>query len=118
MADLLATPGTRAMMALEAGEPLGFVVSRAAADESEIITIGTRPSLQRRGVGRQMLEQHLAMLAAQGVRIVFLEVAASNAAAHALYTALGFSEAGRRKGYYKRPGGAEDAIVMRRELHP
>lgn len=118
MADLLATPGTRAMMALEAGEPLGFVVTRSAADESEIITIGTRPSLQRRGVGRQMLEQHLAMLAAQGVRIVFLEVAASNAAAHALYTALGFSEAGRRKGYYKRPTGAEDAIVMRRELHP
>ena len=30
----------------------------------------------------------------------------------------GFTEAGRRKGYYKRDGGAEDAIVLRRELRP
>ena len=33
-------------------------------------------------------------------------------------TRLGFTEAGRRKGYYQRRHGAEDAIVMRRELSP
>jgi len=108
----------KAGAALEAGEPLGFLVTRRAADEAEIITIGTRPSMQRRGVARQMMDRQLMTLAAQGVRVVVLEVAASNTAAQALYSALGFGEAGRRKGYYHRPSGAEDAIVMRRELHP
>lgn len=117
MAELLVTPGAQAAVARDAAEPSGFVVTRTAADEAEIITIGTRPSMQRRGVARQMLQQHLAMLASQGVRSVFLEVAASNSAAQALYAAQGFSEVGRRKGYYMRPDGTEDALVMRRELH-
>ena len=34
------------------------------------------------------------------------------------YAALGFAEAGRRKGYYQRKDGVEDAIVMKRELEP
>jgi tRNA threonylcarbamoyl adenosine modification protein YeaZ/ribosomal-protein-alanine acetyltransferase len=117
-AEMLATPGTDAAIASEAGVPLGFIVTRRAADEAEILTIGSRPSVQRRGVGRQLLDQHAAELTARGVRHIFLEVAASNAAAHALYTACGFIAAGRRKGYYKRRDGVEDAIVMRRELHP
>jgi ribosomal protein S18 acetylase RimI-like enzyme len=31
---------------------------------------------------------------------------------------MGFGEAGRRKGYYRRRDGVEDAIVMRREISP
>lgn len=115
-AELLATPGAEALIALEQGEPLGFLLTRSAADEAEVITIGTRPSLQRRGVARQLLAQQADRLAARGIRYMFLEVAASNAAAQGLYAALGFHEAGRRKGYYRRRDGGEDAIVMRREL--
>ena len=36
---------------------------------------------------------------------MFLEVAEDNAAARALYDALGFEEVGVRPGYYERPGG-------------
>jgi ribosomal-protein-alanine N-acetyltransferase len=117
-AEMLATPGTEAAIASERGEPLAFIVTRRAADEAEIIAIGARPSVQRRGVARQLLDRHMAALAAQGVRHLFLEVAASNAAAQGLYLACGFGEAGRRKGYYRRRDGVEDAIIMRRELHP
>jgi len=115
-AELLKTPGTEASVALERGEPLGFMLTRSAVDEAEIVSIGTRPSVQRRGVARQLLERNVVSLAAKGVRYLFLEVAASNIAAQGLYAALGFSEVGRRKGYYKRVSGMEDAIVMRREL--
>lgn len=118
-ADLLTSPGTEAAIASELGEPLGFIVTRRAADEAEIITIGTLPSMQRRGVARQLLEQHVATLSERGVLKLFLEVAVSNLAAQALYRALGFREAGRRKGYYKRRDGSlEDALVLRRELSP
>lgn len=117
-ADMLATPGTAAAIATDGGQPLGFIVTRRAADEAEIITIGSRPSVQRRGVARQLLAQHIRELAAHGVRHIFLEVAASNHAALGLYSASGFAEAGRRRGYYQRRDGAEDAIVMRCEILP
>lgn len=115
-AQLLAMPGAEAVLALEAEEPVGFLLTRRAADEAEIITIATRPGARRRGVGRQLLSHHQADLAARGVKHMFLEVAASNRAAIALYATSGFLEVGRRKRYYQRPDGREDAIVMRREL--
>ncbi|MCA3554359.1 tRNA (adenosine(37)-N6)-threonylcarbamoyltransferase complex dimerization subunit type 1 TsaB [Aestuariivirga sp.] len=117
-AEMLSTPGTEAALAHDGGDPLGFIVTRQALDEAEIIAIGVRPAVQRRGVAHQLLAWQLAVLAARGVRHLFLEVAASNLPAQALYTGSGFAEAGRRKGYYKRHGGFEDAIVLRRELHP
>jgi tRNA threonylcarbamoyl adenosine modification protein YeaZ/ribosomal-protein-alanine acetyltransferase len=114
--DLLNTPGTAAEIAIELEEPVAFIVTRSAADEAEIITIGTRPQSQRRGAARQLLAHHVQLLAAKGVRQVFLEVAASNTAAQALYRGLGFAEAGRRKAYYQHGTGAEDAIIMRRDI--
>jgi tRNA threonylcarbamoyladenosine biosynthesis protein TsaB len=117
-AEMLAVPGTHAAVASESGVPLAFIVTRGAADEAEIITVGSRPSVQRRGVARQLLAWHGAWLSAHGVRQVFLEVAASNAAAQALYRGCGFAEVGRRRGYYRRRDGVEDAVVMRRELDP
>ena len=114
--ELMRMPGASAMIALEQGEPAAFILTRRAADEAEIITIATRPQIQRRGVARQLLARQLDAFARQGVRQVFLEAAASNTAALGLYRAMGFKETGRRKGYYQRRQGAEDAIVMLREL--
>jgi len=53
-------------------------------------------------------------MAAGCVRTAFLEVRESNDAARGLYGSRGFSEIGRRRGYYRRP--VEDALVMRRVL--
>ncbi len=116
--DLLNMPGAAAEIAMELDEPVAFILTRSAADEAEIITIGTRPQSQRRGAARQLLAHHVKLLAANGVRQVFLEVAASNMAAQALYQSLGFAEAGRRKAYYQRSAGTEDAIIMRRDIGP
>lgn len=116
--ELMCLPGAAARLALLQGKPVGFLLTRRAADEAEIITIATSPRAQRKGVAGQLLAQTLSDLASQGVRHVFLEVAASNAAALGLYWTMGFQEAGRRKDYYRRRHGWEDAIVMRRELAP
>jgi len=51
--------------------------------------------------------------AALGAERMFLEVAEGNVAARALYARAGFSEAGRRRGYYSRNDGSrEDALVL------
>ena len=54
---------------------------------------------------------------ARGATAAFLEVAADNAGAAALYRRLDWVEAGRRKGYVRRlDGGRVDALVMRLDL--
>lgn len=89
----------------------GYVIAQDAADEGEILNLAVTPARQRGGVGRALVEQVLNALAERGARRVFLEVRDSNAAARALYSALGFEEVGRRSRYYRRP--VEDAIVLR-----
>ena len=116
-ARLMAMAGAVAVIAEEGAEPVGFLLARQAADEAEIITVGTRPFAQRRGVASALVTHVSNILAGQRTRQLFLEVAASNTAARALYAACGFADAGTRKGYYQRPAGPrEDAIVMRKAL--
>ncbi len=89
----------------------GYVVAHDAGEEGEILNLAVAPARRRLGIGRALVEQVLALLADRGVSEVFLEVRASNAAAQALYGALGFREVGRRSRYYRRP--IEDAVVLR-----
>jgi ribosomal-protein-alanine N-acetyltransferase len=91
----------------------GYIVALDAADEGEILNLAVAPGGRRRGLGRALVDAMLDTLADRGVRHVYLEVRESNAPARALYAALGFAEAGRRKAYYRRP--VEDAIVLRRD---
>ena len=116
-AQLMAMPGAMPVVAIETGIPVAFALLRQAADEVEIITIGTRPFARQRGVAKAMLDHQFTELLTSGAAAAFLEVAQSNVAAQALYRSCGFSEAGVRSGYYERPGSTrEDAIVMRKVL--
>jgi [ribosomal protein S18]-alanine N-acetyltransferase len=95
----------------------GFILSRRAADEAEVLTIVVAPGSRRHGHGQRLLAAHLARLAALGAKNLFLEVDEANAAALALYRRFGFSVAGRRKSYYgKAEGKSGDALIMRRAL--
>jgi tRNA threonylcarbamoyladenosine biosynthesis protein TsaB len=113
--ELMRMPGAATLIAVARGMPEAFLLTRKAADEAEIIMIATRPSARRTGAARKLLTRQLAQLAGQGVRQVFLEVAASNTAAQRLYQAMGFLETGRRRGYYQHRTAKEDAIIMRWE---
>jgi [ribosomal protein S18]-alanine N-acetyltransferase len=116
---LLAHPGSIALVATGNGGPAdlcGFALAQVAADEAEILTIGVRPESQRRGVAEKLVAGLLRAGKNAGGQQMHLEVAESNVAALALYRKCGFSEAGRRKGYYARPGGAEDALRLIRQV--
>jgi tRNA threonylcarbamoyladenosine biosynthesis protein TsaB len=117
--DLLGMPGASAMIALRGGVLAGFVLTRTAADEAEIITIGVLPPSRRRGVARALLDRQSAELQNSGVRRLFIEVAVSNGAARDLYRTAGFEDAGVRRNYYARADGSrEDALLMRKDLAP
>jgi ribosomal-protein-alanine N-acetyltransferase len=92
---------------------VGFILSRMAAGEAEILSVAIAPAWRGRGFARPLLDLHLRRLAGLGVRAVFLEVDEHNEPACRLYRNAGFSEVGVRKGYYQE--GAS-ALVLRRDL--
>ena len=92
---------------------VGFILSRTAAGEAEILSVAIAPAWRGRGFARPLLDLHLRRLAGLGVRAVFLEVDEHNEPACRLYRNAGFSEVGMRKGYYQE--GAS-ALVLRRDL--
>ncbi|HEX8663939.1 MAG TPA: ribosomal protein S18-alanine N-acetyltransferase [Beijerinckiaceae bacterium] len=98
-------------------EPAGFILSRRAADEAEILSVALAAGARGRGLSGALLDHHLRVLMQAGVRSVFLEVEEGNRPALALYRRRGFREIGRRQGYYARPDGTRAAaITMSRRL--
>jgi ribosomal-protein-alanine N-acetyltransferase len=96
---------------------VGFILSRRAAGEAEILSVAVTPSSRGRGLGAAMLQLHLRQLAGLGVQAVFLEVDEDNASACRLYSSAGFHEVARREGYYcDQAGRSAAALVLRRDL--
>ena len=99
------------------GDARGFVMGRAVAGEAEVLTLAVAPEQRRQGVARALMQGFAAQAQAAGAETAFLEVAADNHAAIALYLSLGYAEAGRRKRYFETPHGTRiDALVMAKPL--
>jgi [ribosomal protein S18]-alanine N-acetyltransferase len=100
-----------------AGERVvGYLVWWLVHDEVHVLNVGTAPEARRRGVGRALMEEAARRGRLKGARLATLEVRRSNAAALALYRALGYQQVGVRPRYYAEEN--EDAIVMTLQLDP
>jgi [ribosomal protein S18]-alanine N-acetyltransferase len=115
---LLLDRGVLAHRAMLGPRAVGFIISRLAAGEAEILSVAVARAQQGRGLARRLLDLHLRRLAGLGVRTVFLEVDDDNVPARRLYARSAFRQVGRRDGYYPRPGNASAtaALVLRRDL--
>jgi len=111
----LSQPGVAGWIADEAA-PKGFILVRAAADEAEILTLAVDPAHRRAGIASRLLRAATAALSAGKTQRVFLEVAADNGPALALYERHGFEICGRRAHYYGVGDKRVDAVMMRRAL--
>ncbi len=97
--------------------PGALAVAQQAGDEAELLTIAVAPEARGQGRGAGLLADIMVELARRGARVLFLEVAADNTAARALYDRAGFTLSGQRKGYYRRGDGRRvDALVLSRNL--
>lgn len=99
-----------------AQEILGYAVLMLAIDEAELLDIAIDSKHQRHGLGRQLLEETMALARRHDMLRMVLEVRASNKAAIGLYRKAGFADIGLRREYYPAQNGREDAILMGREL--
>jgi ribosomal-protein-alanine N-acetyltransferase len=106
----LESPLSLYLLLEEGGGIIGQIGVRHVLDELHITTLAVRPERRRQGHARTLVGAALA--AFPGTRRVHLEVRPSNAAARALYEALGFATTGLRRRYY----GDEDALLMTLDL--
>ncbi|MCF6231993.1 MAG: GNAT family N-acetyltransferase [Rhodobacteraceae bacterium] len=94
-----------------------FALVRVALDEVELLTIATHPTHQRQGLAHGIMTDWQSAARKRGATRAFLEVAADNLPAIALYHACEFKPNGLRPGYYQRDNGRKiDALMMARAL--
>ncbi|AVR96343.1 ribosomal protein S18-alanine N-acetyltransferase [Pseudoduganella armeniaca] len=97
-----------------ARELLGYFLVMGVVDEAHLLNVAVAAPWQGQGLGRFLLNQSAACARGLGMESMLLEVRPSNVRALEIYRRYGFTEIGRRKGYYPAANGTrEDAIVMR-----
>ena len=101
------------LVALEGETLAGYVGSQTVMGETDMMNIAVAPTFRRQGIARELIQALIRELKERESHSLTLEVRASNASARALYESLGFTQAGRRPGYYRNP--KEDALILRKE---
>ncbi len=98
---------------------LAFGLVRMVAGEADLLTLATDPGLRRTGLAARLVQAFIAHGRRLGLSRMTLDVAEDNDPARALYLRFGFSEDGRRRGYYTagRPVPV-DAVLMSLPLDP
>ena len=95
------------------GKLIGIAGGMVIDKDVQILDVAVDGTYRRRGIARKLLAHVSYDAQMLGCETASLEVEADNAAAIALYEALGFTAAGTRRGYY---GAGRDALVMTAEL--
>lgn len=100
----------------ERGAVIGYAIMSLGGDEAHLLNLCLDEPARGRGLATMMLDHLILTAMREGVRVLYLEVRPSNAAAIALYARAGFARIGVRKGYYRAEDGREDALVLARSL--
>jgi ribosomal-protein-alanine N-acetyltransferase len=111
--ELIDDPETVTLVARDGEALAAFGIMKFGDERAHLVLLAVCPSYQRRGIARRLVLWLVESAATAGMASVHVELRASNAAAHALYRATGFSETLRVPGYYS---GRETAIRMLRML--
>jgi ribosomal-protein-alanine N-acetyltransferase len=96
-----------------AGELVGYLFCAWQYLDLHVLKVATLPPHRRTGLARRLMalaEDHAAEMGGDSIT---LEVRTSNEEAIAMYDALGYHRAGRRRHYY---ADSEDAIVMTKDV--
>ncbi len=119
VADSLALPNTHYILVDREGrapqgdsKTSGFVLSRSAPGEEELLLIAVEPESRTLGLGRKLVEMFKTDAKVRGAERVFLEMRCNNPA-QALYRSSGFETIGKRRNYYRLSDGSRlDAITF------
>lgn len=110
--SMMTMPGTWLSLARIGDTPAGFALNRLIADEAELLLLAVAPESRRQGVAMALIERSLQLLRFRNGTRLHLEVRHNNPAIE-LYKKAGFSQIGRRPGYYRGVDGQmHDALTL------
>ncbi len=120
--DALTMPNTFFLLAGADGndpanpeEALGFVLSRKAVDEEELLLIAVAQQERGKGIGTSLMRRFVEAAKNRGANRLFLEMREGNPAQR-LYLTNGFHSVGRRRNYYMTgKDGPFDAITYAKD---
>ena len=101
------------LIASEHSRVVAFAIMYFGDEHAHLSLLAVRPSHQRHGLGRRMIEWLVHSAQVAGIASIHLELRAANHAARRFYRALAFTETAYIPGYYR---GKEMALRMMREL--
>ena len=110
LVEELENPAAVFLTAVEEKEVLGYAGMHCAWGECYLDNIAVFPEHRRQGVAKALLLELENRAKRRNGEFLSLEVRASNREAIALYQAMGFQEAGRRKNFYTAP--QEDGLIF------
>ena len=104
---------TLTVVACDRDRIVAFAIMYFGEEHAHLNLLAVRPSHQRLGIGRRLVEWIVESAFAAGIATIHLELRASNYTARSFYRALGFAESAYIPGYYR---GREMALRMMRVL--
>ena len=113
---MLSLPGVWLTLAHLEDRLVGFALTRAVANDAELLLIAVLPDERGRGIGRALLRRAIDDAATRGAARLCLEMRANNDATR-LYVSEGFVKCGERRDYYAgRSGERFDAHTYLRPI--
>jgi len=122
--DALAMPNTHALVVDPDGqlvensrsEPAGFLLTRNAPGEEELLLIAVVPKHRGKGLAQLLIDRLFVTARERGAERIYLEMRRGNPATH-LYEKAGFEPIGTRPNYYRTANGDRiDAITFGRSI--
>lgn len=109
----IANKETFTLLACDRERLVAFAIMYFGEEHAHLNLLAVRPSHQRLGIGRRMVEWLIESALIAGIATIHLELRAANAAARSFYRSVGFVESAYIPGYYR---GREMALRMTRVL--
>ncbi len=113
VARSIANKDTFTLLACDRDRVVAFAIIYFGDEHAHLNLLAVRPSHQRLGIGRRMVEWLTESAFAAGIATIHLELRAANYTARSFYRSLGFTESAYIPGYYR---GREMALRMMRVL--
>ena len=113
VARSLRNKDTVTVIACDRERIVAFAIMYFGDEHAHLNLLAVRPSHQRLGIGRRLVEWLFESAHVAGIATIHLELRANNYAGRTFYRALGFTESAYIPGYYR---GREMALRMLRML--
>jgi ribosomal protein S18 acetylase RimI-like enzyme len=104
---------TDVLVAEVRGNLVGFAIMEFGDTKAHLSLVAVKPSHQRCGIGRKMMQWLEEAALTAGISTVALELRANNFGARCFYKMIGYKETGYIPGYYRN---IETAVRMSRDI--